>query len=54
MMPTRLGSAMPWATRYFTPQVMSSCILRPHSRLPASRNFLPYPVEPRKFGISTA
>ena len=52
--PTRLGSAMPSATRYLTPQVRSSCILRPHSPLPALRYFLPYPVDPRKFGISTA
>ena len=37
-MPTRLGSAMPSATRYFTPHVRSSCILRPHSPLPAFRN----------------
>ena len=27
-MPMRFGSAVPSATRYFTPQVMSSCILR--------------------------
>jgi hypothetical protein len=54
MMPTRFGSATPWATRYFTPQVMSSCILSPHCLFPAFRNFLPKPVEARKFGCSTA
>ena len=39
-MPTRFGSAMPSATRYFTPQVMSSCILRPHSPLPGVEELL--------------
>src|SRR5439155_493700 len=45
---------MPSAIRYFAPQVTSSCILRPHSSLPASMNFLPYPAEPRKFMLKTA
>ena len=40
MMPTRAGSAMPWATRYFTPQVMSSCILSPHCLLPGVEELL--------------
>src|SRR5947209_1092836 len=54
MMPTRLGSAMPCPTRYLTPHVMSSCIFWPHSLLPAFRNFLPKPVDARKFGCRTA
>ena len=53
-MPTRLGFMVPCEMRYFTPHVMSSCILRPHSPLPAFRNFLPYPVDPRKLGCKTA
>ena len=43
-MPTRFGIGQcPSSTRCFTPHVMSSCIFRPHSPLPALRNFLPYP-----------
>ena len=40
MMPMRFGSAMPWATRYLTPQVTSSCILSPHCLFPASMKLL--------------
>ena len=41
MMATFFGSAIPSFTRCLTPHVMSSCIFRPHSLLPAFRNFLP-------------
>src|SRR5215208_6771620 len=53
-MATFFGSATPCLTSQFTPSIRSWCIFPAHSRLPAFRNSLPYPVEPRKFTWSTA
>ncbi len=41
MMAIFFGSAIPSLTAQFTASMRSSCIFRPHCRLPAFRNFFP-------------
>ena len=46
---------MPSSMSHWTPSVMSCCMAPvPHSPLPALRNVLPKPLEPRKFTLKTA